>query len=48
MFFECKNLISLSLSNFNSEIIINVNSLFYGCSKLISIDLFKFNTKKYC
>ena len=45
MFFNCKNLDSINLSNFNTDNIINLSGMFYGCSNLTNLDLSGFNTK---
>ena len=45
MFIGCKSLISLNLSNFNTEKVTNMNMLFYGCCSLRLIDLSNFDTK---
>jgi len=44
MFSGCSSLISLDLSNFNTNNVIDMNSIFSGCSSLISLDLSNFNT----
>ena len=45
MFFNCKSLISLDLSNFNAQKVTNMNSMFIGCGSLMSLDLLKLNTE---
>ena len=45
MFFGCSSLISINLSNFNSENVTNMNKMFEGCSSLINMDLSNFNTE---
>ena len=44
MFYGCKNLISLNLSNFDTSSVTIMSVMFYGCEKLISLDLSNFNT----
>ena len=44
MFYNCKSLISLDLSKFNTKNIKSMKSMFYNCKSLISLDLSKFNT----
>ena len=44
MFCDCNSLISLDISNFNNENVVNMNYMFYNCSSLISLDLSNFNT----
>ena len=46
MFYNCKNLSSLDLSNFNTEKMTDMNKMFYNCNKLSSLDLSNFNTEK--
>ena len=46
MFYNCKNLSSLDLSNFNTEKVTDMNKMFYNCNKLSSLDLSNFNTEK--
>ena len=43
MFSYCESLVSLNLSNFNPENIINMNYMFSSCYSLISLDLSNFN-----
>ena len=45
MFFRCSTLISINLSNFNSENVTNMSEMFFGCSSLINLDLSNFNTE---
>ena len=45
MFHDCKSLISLNLSQFNSTNIIDTKYMFYNCSSIISLDLSMFNTQ---
>ena len=44
MFYECKLLNIIDLSNFNTNNIIIMNCMFYGCSSLTNINLSNFNT----
>ena len=46
LFYKCSSLISLDLSEFNSEHIINMSYTFSFCSSLKSLNLYKFNTSK--
>ena len=46
MFKGCSQLVSLSLSSFNTATVTNMQTMFNGCSKLESINLSKFNTAK--
>jgi len=45
MFFDCESLISLNLSNFNTQNANKMNSIFFRCSSLIDIELPKFNSQ---
>ena len=45
MFYGCKDLISLDLSNFDTKNVTNMNSMFSGCKALTSLDLSNFDTK---
>ena len=45
LFYGCKNLTNLNLSDFNSSKIINATRMFYNCSSLIGIDLSSFETE---
>ena len=40
MFYDCKSLINLNLSNFNTTNVINMSYMFYGCN---SITILKFS-----
>ena len=44
MFFGCKNLISLDLTNFNSSYITNMSCMFFGCKNLETLNVSNFNT----
>ena len=43
MFFDCGELRSLDLSNFNTSSVTNMEKMFYGCDELNSLDLSHFN-----
>ena len=45
MFENCKSLIKVDLSSFNSQNIIDMSDMFGGCKSLIKVDLSSFNTK---
>ena len=45
LFYECKNLISLDLSNFNTQNVTNMSTMFYGCSSLTNLNLSNFKTQ---
>ena len=45
MFAGCNSLISLDLSNFNTQNVTNMESMFYHCHSLISLFLSNFNTQ---
>ena len=44
LFYNCKKLTSLDLSNWKIKNVTNMNSMFYNCSSLINLDLSNFNT----
>ena len=44
IFSDCKSIINIDLSNFNTNNVTNMNAMFYGCSSLTNIDLSNFNT----
>jgi len=46
MFYNCYSLISLNLSNFNTENLGEIDSMFEGCHSLTSINLSNFVDKK--
>lgn len=46
MFHNCKNLISLDLSNFDTSNVTRGDYLFSGCSSLTLLNLSNFNTSK--
>ena len=45
MFYDCNSLISLDLSNFNTQNVTNMCWMFRDCNSLISLDLSNFNTQ---
>ena len=45
LFGECDLLTNIDLSNFNTENVTNMNSMFYGCSSLTHLNLSNFNTE---
>ena len=45
MFYECQNLTSLDLSNFNTENVYDMSKMFSGCQNLTSLNLSNFNTE---
>ena len=45
MFYGCNSLISLDLSNFNTQNVTNMGCMFYHCNSLKSLDLSNFNTQ---
>ena len=45
MFYNCKNIIEIDFSSFNSKSIVNMLSMFEGCTNLIKVDLSSFNTE---
>ena len=44
MFYDCNKLLSLDLSNFNTNNVNNMSRMFYNCSSLTSLNLSNFNT----
>ena len=44
MFYECKSLKELNLSNFNTNNVRNMEYIFCGCSSLQELNLSNFNT----
>ena len=46
MFYNCKALTSLNLSNFNTTNVTNMSSMFGSCSNLTSLDVSNFDTSK--
>ena len=47
MFYKCTSLVSLDLSNFDTQNINDMSSMFNECNSFVSLDLSNFNTKKY-
>ena len=45
MFFECKNLTDINLSNFNTQNVTNMSFMFYRCESLKNINLSNINTQ---
>jgi len=45
MFYNCKNLVNLDLSSFDTKNATNMKRMFYGCDNLINLDLSSFDTK---
>ena len=45
MFYDCKSLTNINLSNFNTQKVINMEYLFNGCSSLTNINLSNFNNQ---
>ena len=46
MFCNCSSLKKLNISNFNTDKVTNMWSMFFKCSSLNDLDLSHFNTKK--
>ena len=46
MFYNCRNIIDLDLSSFNTKEVTSMLGMFFGCSCLTFIDLSGFNTSK--
>ena len=44
MFYGCSDIIEIDLSNFNTSILVEMNTMFDGCSSLISLNLSNFDT----
>ena len=44
MFYNCNNLTSLDVSNFDASKVTRMNYMFYGCNKLTSLDVSNWNT----
>ena len=44
MFYKCNKLLSIDLSNFNTNNVTNMEYMFYNCSSLTSLNLSNFNT----
>ena len=45
MFYDCKSLIKVDLSSFNTQNVKNMESMFGGCENLVKVDLSSFNTQ---
>ena len=45
MFYECKSLTNINLSNFNTQNVIEMSEMFSGCKSLTKINLSNFNTQ---
>ena len=45
MFCDCKSLINLDLSNFNTQNVTNMSYMFSGCNSLTNLNLSNFNTQ---
>ena len=45
MFYDCDKLISLDLSNFNTQNVTNMSAMFEYCNSVIRLDLSNFNTQ---
>jgi surface protein len=43
MFYDCKSLTNLDISNFNTSNVIEMSAVFYGCSSLESLDMSSFD-----
>ena len=46
MFYNCKKLVSINLSNFNTSNVENIERIFQHCESLVSLDLFNTPTTK--
>jgi len=46
MFYECSNLTTLDISNFNIEQVTDMSFMFLGCRSLTTLDISNFNTEK--
>ena len=46
MFNDCKSLVSLDLSKFNTTKVTDMSQMFNGCSSLVSLNISNFNTDK--
>ena len=45
MLSECNSLTNINLSNFNTQNVTNMSSMFYGSSSLTNLNLSNFKTK---
>ena len=39
MFYGCKSLVSIDLSNYNNQNMPNINSMFFGCNSLLKLNI---------
>ncbi len=46
MFYDCSNIITLDLSEFNTSNVFDMERMFIGCTSLTSVNLSSFNTEK--
>ena len=46
MFYGCKDITEIDLSNFNTSEVTDMYNMFYGCSSLSSLDVSNFDTSK--
>ena len=46
MFYDCKNLSNINLSNFDNQKIDNISAMFYNSEKFKILDIFIFKYKK--
>lgn len=46
MFFNCDNLATLDVSNWDTSYVTDMNNMFYGCSKLTTLDVSNWDTSK--
>ena len=46
MFYNCKSLISIDLSDFNTQESIYIGKMFCNCKSLLTLDLSNYNTQK--
>ena len=46
LFFECKSIITMNFSNFNTQDVTNMRNMFFGCESLKDINLSNLNTEK--
>jgi surface protein len=44
LFYNCRSLVSLNLSKWNTSLVDNMGDMFYGCQSLTSLDLSNWNT----
>ena len=48
MFYDCKNLISIDISNFKTDNVTDMREMFNGCNNLKEINISNFKLKKEC